>query len=116
MKTFRIILRILGSLALAGYILFLAGEGLPTIRNVTFADISVYLLFAFFLGGFVLSWKNELLAGILFVLWHGLQWTLVFWVWIDAALTLIFGLPIAIIGILFIIYGIRKRIVSSTTT
>jgi len=88
---------------------FLVGEHVPLLKASTFADVSVYLLFSVFLIGYVLLWKNELISGILLIVWYGLQWVLVFWVWIDGELTLIFGLPIGIIGVLLLLYGIRIK-------
>ena len=107
---FRRILRVLGLLAMIGYILFIIAENPPLLNNSTFADMSVYLLFLFFLLSAVLLWKYELTAGILFIGWYGLQWILVFLVWTDGALTLVMGLPIASIGILAVVYGIIRRI------
>ena len=114
MKVFRLVLRILGSLALIGYVLFLFGEKIPLFKDASFADVTVYLLFTFFLAGYFLLWNYELISGILLIAWFGLQWCLVLWVWDDGALTLIFGFPIAIIGILFLIYGIRQKILVSS--
>lgn len=113
-KVYRLILRILGSLALVGYILFLIGEKVPLFNNVNFTDITVYLLFIVFLAGYVSLWKYEIISGILLIAWHGIQWCLVFWIWEDGEMTLIFGFPIAIIGILVLIYGIRQKIIASS--
>jgi len=106
---FRKTLRILGVLAMVGYILFLIMENPPLLYDSTFADTSVYLLFLFFLLSSILLWKFELTAGILLIVWYGLQWVLVFKVWTDGALTLVMGLPIACIGILAVVYGIIRR-------
>ncbi len=107
---FRRILRILGVFAMVGYILFLIMEKSPLLHDSTFADTSVYLLFLVFLLSSILLWKYELTAGILLIVWYGLQWILVFQVWADGALTLVMGLPIACIGILAVVYGIIRRI------
>ena len=87
-KVHRLILRILGSLAFIGYILFLIGEGIQLFKEASFADVSVYLLFAVFLAGYLFLWKNELISGILFIAWHGLQWSLVLWVWVDGEMSI----------------------------
>jgi len=102
------ILRILVAIAAAFYIIFLIFEGVPLINGAGFADSSVYLLFLLFAVGFYFLWKNELIAGIILVTWHLLQWVLVFWVWVDGGLTLVLGLPIGIMGIIVLIHGIRK--------
>jgi hypothetical protein len=80
-----------------------------------FADISIYLLFLVFALGFFFLWKNELISGIILVIWHGIQWLLVFFVWPDGGMTLILGLPIGIYGILLLAYGIRKEKASKNT-
>ncbi len=108
-EKFRNILRVLGVLAAAMYILFLICEQVPLFITRSFADMSVYLLFLVFVLGFFFLWKNELISGIILIIWHGIQWFLVFWVWPDGALTLFFGLPIGILGILLLVYGIRKK-------
>jgi hypothetical protein len=103
---FRNILRGLGTMAFVLYVLFLIDEDVPLLEASSFADISVYLLFLIFVSGYYFLWKNELLSGIILMIWHGLQWLLVFWVWEHGEMTLILGLPIGIFGILELIYGI----------
>jgi hypothetical protein len=85
------------------YILFLTEEDVPVFKAGSFVDISVYLLFLIFVLGFVLLWRYELISGIIFVVWYGLQWALVFYVWDDGELTLILGFPIGLLGI-FILF------------
>ena len=106
---FRNILRISGSIAFIFYIVFLVGEGVPLNKDATFADISVYLLFAGFVLGYYFLWTNELVSGLILIAWHVIQWILVFWVWVDGGLTLILGIPIGILGIIILIYGIRQN-------
>lgn len=103
------IFRILGTIALVFYLFFLIGEGIPLTNQMSFAETSVYLLFALFVVGYYFLWKNELISGLVIITWYALEWILVFWVWIDGALTLILGLPIALLGLILLIYGIRKR-------
>ncbi|MBG0770291.1 MAG: hypothetical protein H0S82_01205 [Anaerolineaceae bacterium] len=105
----RTVLRVLGIVALALYILFLIMERVPLSFGVPFAETSVYLLFLIFVLGFILLWKNELVSGLILMVWHVLQWCLVFWVWPDGDMTLIFGLPIGILGLFIFIYGLSKR-------
>ena len=111
----RYILLILGTIIFIGYIIFLIGEGVPIFRNGTFEDLSVYLLFLIFIMGYVFLWKNEIISGIIIILWHIFQLYLVILVWHDGELTLIIGIPICIYGILVLIYGIRRKISSLTT-
>ena len=109
---FQLIIRILTSLALVVYIIFLIGEKTPLFREVSFQNISVYLLFLVFLAGFITIWRRELVSGILLVAWYGFEWCLGLWVWDDADMVLFMGIPIFITGLLAIIYGIRKRAAS----
>jgi len=109
---FQLTLRILGILAIIGYILFLFGEQAPLFHDTSFQDVSVYLLFLIFLAGFLTLWKYELISGILLVAWYGCEWCLGLWVWDDPDMALVMGFPIFIIGILALIYGLRKRVSS----
>ena len=105
---FRTVLRILVSIAAVFYIAFLVAEGVPLNKEATFADISVYLLFALFVLGYYFLWTNELVSGLILIAWHAIQWILVFWVWVDGGMTLILGIPIGILGIIILIYGIKQ--------
>lgn len=105
----RNILRVLGTIASLFYILFLIDEGVPLIGAKSFADISVYLLFLLFVSGYYFLWKNALISGVILIVWHGIQWILVFWVWDQGEMTLILGLPIGMLGILVLIYGIWTK-------
>jgi len=106
---FRNILRILGTIAAVLYIMFLIDEGVPLFAQATFADTSVYLLFLLFVLGYYFLWKNEFISGLILIAWHGLQWILVFWVWVDGELTLILGIPVGILGIIVLIYGFLNK-------
>ena len=108
-NAYRNVLRTLCTIAVLGYILFLIGEGVPIFKELNFADISVYLLFAVFVLAYIFLWKNELISGILLVAWYGLEWCLVLWVWVDGDMVIVLGFPIFIIGILVLIYGIRHK-------
>jgi len=107
-KTLQLIIRILATLAVIGYILFLIDEGI-NIGELNAENITVALLALFFLVNYIILWKNEFLAGILLIVWFAVQWVLVLWVWSDGEMTLIFGFPIFIIGILALIYEIRYK-------
>lgn len=106
---FQLTIRILSVLALIVYIIFLIGERTPLFREVSFQEISVYLLFIVFLAGFLSIWRYELIAGFIFVAWYGFEWCLGLWVWEDADMVLAMGFPIFITGLLSVIYGLRKR-------
>lgn len=111
-EVYQLIIRILTVLALIVYILSLIGERAPLFRGAAFQDVSVYLLFIVFLAGFLTIWRFELISGILLVAWYGFEWCLGLWVWDDPDLALVTGFPIFIIGLLAIIYGVRKRAAS----
>jgi len=106
---FQLTLRILSVIALIVYILFLFGEKAALFNQASFEDLSVYLLFIVFLAGFITIWKYELISGIIFVAWYGFEWCLGLWVWDDADMALAMGFPIFIVGLLSVIYGLRKR-------
>ena len=105
----RTILRVVGTVAAILYIVFLVGERTPLFRGVTFAEVSVYLLFLVFVAGYYFLWRNELVSGIILLAWHGLQWILVWWVWVDGGMTLILGIPIAVFGLVVLIHALRRR-------
>ncbi len=108
-KDFRTTLRVLSIVALILYIVFLFAERVPLGLKATFAETSVYLLFLVFVLGFITLWKSELVAGIILIVWYGIQWCLVLWVWVDGDMTVILGFPIAILGVIALIFGLRKR-------
>ncbi len=113
MKAFQLILRIIATLALSGYAIFLTDLTIYWVNN----DYSLfrivisteYLMFLIFILGYYYVWKNELISGVIIVFWHMLQWVFVHWVWEDAALTLVFGIPIGLIGISLLVYGILDK-------
>ena len=107
-------LRVLGIVALALYILFLIMERVPLGFRTPFAESSVYLLFLIFVLGFIFLWRNELVSGLILMVWHLLQWCLVLWVWPDGDMTLIFGLPIGVLGLLIFLFGLSQRRISAS--
>ncbi len=113
MKAFQQGLRILGTLAAIGYIVFLAGliqsfvtEGISLANILLKTEVWLFLIFVI---GFYWLWKSEFYAGLIFIIWHIFQWMLVLWVWEDGAMTLVMGFPIALTGILLVIFGILNR-------
>lgn len=107
--TSNIALKIVGIFGIVLYVLFLVEEKVPILKHVTFADVSVYLLFVIYLIGILTLWKNLIMAGIICILWHVIQWALVMWVWTDGAMTLIFGFPIAIYGLVVLVIGLLQK-------
>ena len=106
----RNILRILVTIVAIFYLFVVIDEGTPPFTEPLFGIIMVYALFLFFVLGYYYLWKNEKLSGILLIVWYGLLWILVFCVWENAALTIIMGIPIPILGILLLIYSYLKKL------
>jgi len=67
------------------------------------------LSFLIFVVGYYFLRKNELVSGTILIIWHALQWLFVFYVWEHGEMTLILGLPIGVLGILVLIFGIWKQ-------
>ena len=68
------------------------------------------ILFAIFVIGYVISWKNELAAGVIFILWIlGMCYENFFLCTSDCGAGIAMGIPLLILSIFFIVYGIRKR-------
>jgi len=79
--------------------------------EITLESIIVNLAFIVFLIGYYYSWKNQLIAGIIFIFWWGIMWHLaLFIVERDRGAGVVMGIPLFIIGILFIVYWYRKRV------
>ncbi|HEY5123842.1 MAG TPA: hypothetical protein VIK14_08925 [Ignavibacteria bacterium] len=68
------------------------------------------ILFAIFVIGYVISWKNELASGVIFILWFlGMCYENFFLCTSDCGNGIAMGIPLLILSIFFIIYGIRKK-------
>jgi len=95
------------------YLLFIIDNFIPT-ENFNPYDLEnsiVKLAFVVFLIGFYLSWKNERNAGIVFIFWWGIMWYLgLFVTEHDKGAGVVLGLPLFIIGILFIVSWHRKSV------
>lgn len=115
-KIYRLIFRIAGSLAAIGYILFIIDEKAPLFNDATFTDVTIYLLFAVFILGFILLWKYELISGLVLIAWYVLAWCLFFGVWKDGGILLVLGFPIASLGVCLLIFGIKQKISSSSSS
>jgi len=73
-------------------------------------NVVVNLAFVLFLIGYYMAWRNEGVAGIIFVLWWAVMWVLaLFIVDHDKGSGVVMGLPLFILGILFIISWHRKK-------
>jgi hypothetical protein len=72
--------------------------------------LSIYAIFAIFVIGYVISWKNELASGIIFILWFlGMCYENFFLCTSDCGAGIGMGIPLLILSIFFIVYGIRKK-------
>jgi len=70
----------------------------------------VMLLFFLFLIGYAVVWLNEGLGGLVFVLWWGGMWYLGLYVaQTDRGAGVVMGVPLFVLGILFIISWYRRR-------
>lgn len=106
-ENYSLSLKILTSIALIGYfILFMAeSAGLYSETN----ELTGYFLFGLFLTGYILLWKQKVIAGIVFLIWYSIQWYMVFLIWEKGLMTLLLGLPIAALGLLILLDGIKKK-------
>ncbi len=99
----QIILTIYGLL----YLLLIITD-LSTLDN--FEQIVVNLAFVLFLIGYYMVWKNEGIAGIIFIFWWIIMWFLALFIAeTDRGAGVVVGLPVFILGILFIISWYRKK-------
>ena len=81
-------------------------------------QVLVKLLFVLFLVGYIAAWKNEGIAGLIFVLWWAAMWCLEIFVVMPvkpeaAGGGIEMGLPLFILGILFLVYWKKQRSPSS---
>jgi hypothetical protein len=76
----------------------------------------VYAAFLVFLVGYYYTWRNELIAGIIFVLWWGIMWYLgLFVAEEDRGAGVVMGAPLFVLGIGFIVsWYLQKRRAVST--
>ena len=106
------ILRILLSIYAILYIMigwddFLSTNA-PNSWNIEYSALKI--LFALFVIGYVISWKNELAAGVIFILWFlGMCYENFFLCTSDCGAGIAMGIPLLILSIFFIVYGIRKK-------
>jgi len=88
----------------------------PDYGNITLETIIIGIAFILFLIGYYFSWKNHLVAGILFLLWWGIMWYLgLFVAETDKGVGVVMGVPMFVIGILFIVYWYRRRIQTTSS-
>jgi len=103
------ILRILLSIYAILYILI----GWDDFLSINAWDIeysALKILFAIFVIGYIISWKNELASCIIFILWFlGMCYENFFLCTSDCGAGIGMGIPLLILSIFFIVYGIKKK-------
>ena len=73
--------------------------------------IIVTFAFIVFLIGYYYSWKNQFVAGIIFIFWWGIMWYLALFVAeTDKGAGVVMGFPLFIVAILFIVFWYRNRV------
>jgi hypothetical protein len=107
------ILRILLSIYALLYLLLASEELLSNSWDIEHSALKI--LFAIFVIGYVTSWKNELASGVIFILWFlGMCYENFFLCpgginGRDCGDGIAMGIPLLILCIFVIVYGIRKR-------
>jgi len=80
----------------------------PNSWNIEYSALKI--LFAIFVIGYIISWKNELASAVIFILWFlGMCYENFFLCTSDCGAGIAMGIPLLILSIFFIIYGIRGK-------
>ncbi len=88
------------------YVLFILSSNWGEARTTLSAeDIGVYSLFVLFIIGFLLSWHNKIITGILFLLWNVGMWIVELFFVENGGFGIISGIPLLVLGIFFIVSG-----------
>ena len=106
-ENYSLTLKIITSMAMVGYIIFLMLES-SALYNES-SELTGYFQFSLFAVGYILLWKQKVIAGMVFLIWYTIQWYMVFLVWEKGLMTLILGFPIAALGLLILLNGIKKK-------
>ena len=105
-------LRILLGIYAALYIIFITDYffpiNVPDSWNID--NSALKILFGVFIIGYVISWKLELASGVIFFLWFiGMCYHNFFLCTSDCGAGIAMGIPLFILSIFFIVYGIGKK-------
>ncbi|MCM8569891.1 hypothetical protein NE848_10905 [Gramella jeungdoensis] len=106
-ENYSLTLKIITSMAMVGYIILLMVESAALYTESS--ELTGYFLFSLFLVGYILLWKHKVISGMVFLIWYSIQWYMVFLVWEKGMMTLLLGLPIAALGLLILLNGIKKK-------
>lgn len=76
--------------------------------------IAIRLMFVLFLAGYLVAWKNEGVAGIIFILWWDVMWGMDLLVMGPSGPeggggAIALGLPVFVLGILFLVNSKKRR-------
>jgi hypothetical protein len=107
LRTLRILLAIYAVL----YVIFITDNIVPrsNFNPWDIENIAIKVLFVVFVLGYIISWKYELTAGVIFILWFiGMCYQNFFLCTTDCGAGIVMGIPLLIFGILFIVYARRK--------
>ena len=117
MNTFKIILRVLTTVAALLYALIFVDEAFPPypqdMRETDFGILMVFVLFIWFSIGFYYLWTNEKRAGIFLITWWIALFITAWLVWMYGNVTVVLGFPIFILGILLLVYSRKKKKMST---
>jgi hypothetical protein len=91
------------------YLLLFSTDNLASLNSWDVENSALKVLFVIFVIGYVISWKNELAAGKIFLLWFvGMCYENLFLCTRDCGDGIAMGIPLLILGILLIINSRRK--------
>ncbi len=77
--------------------------------------IAIRLMFVLFLLGYFVAWKNERVAGVIFILWWAVMWGADLLVMGPygpeggGGMAIAMGLPVFVLGILFLVNSKKRR-------
>lgn len=93
------------------YLLFiLSGDFGGAYPSLNTEGIIVYGLFVLFVVGFSISWHKKIITGIIFLLWYiGMLILELLIVEKDGGFGIISGIPLVVLGILFIKSGYKSK-------
>lgn len=93
------------------YILFIEPWNGVEFSALTPELTGVYLAFVLFLIGFSFAWTRPVVTGIIFLAWNALMWVIEwFFVEKDGGFGILSGVPLLVMGVLFILQAYRKRV------
>jgi len=92
------------------YLLFIFDfvSDIKDFKSLDIENVVLLILFLIFIIGYGLSWMNELISGVIFIIWFiGMCFHNFFLCTSDCGAGIAMGIPLLILSILFIIYSRR---------